>query len=114
PRRRGRRRASVERRRRRPGARRRRSGARRRRGLASPALRPYDPPMLDWLGSVQIRKRTSTRVELELTRATAWAGWIRCTGGGWLAALAAAWSIVLGVFVIAAGVLLGTLRRSLV
>jgi hypothetical protein len=70
--------------------------------------------MLDWLGSVQIRKRTGTRVELELTRATAWAGWILAAGGAWLVVLAAAWSIVLGIFVIAAGVLLGTLRRSLI
>ena len=70
--------------------------------------------MLDWLGSVQIRKRTGTRVELELTRATAWTGWILAAGGAWLAALGAAWSIVLGVFVIAIGVLLGTLRRSLI
>jgi hypothetical protein len=70
--------------------------------------------MLDWLGSVQIRKRTATRVELELTRATAWAGWVVAAGGAWLAALATAWSIALGVFFIAAGVLLGTLRRSLI
>jgi hypothetical protein len=70
--------------------------------------------MLDWLGSVQIRKRTATRVELELTRATAWAGWVVAAGGAWLAALATAWSIVLGVCFLAAGVLLGTLRRSLI
>jgi hypothetical protein len=70
--------------------------------------------MLDWLGSVQIRKRTSTRVELELTRATAWTGWILAALGVWLVVLGAAWSIVLGVFVGAAGVLLGTLRRSLI
>jgi hypothetical protein len=70
--------------------------------------------MLDWLGSVQIRKRTETRVELELTRATAWAGWILAAGGAWLVVLAATWSIVLGIFVLAAGVLLGTLRRSLI
>ena len=70
--------------------------------------------MLDWLGSVQIRKRTGTRVELELTRATAWTGWILAAGGVWLAVLAAAWSIILGVCLIAVGVLLGTLRRSLI
>ena len=40
--------------------------------------------MLDWLGSVQIRKRTSTRVELDLTRATAWTGWGLAAGGVWL------------------------------
>lgn len=70
--------------------------------------------MLDWLGSVHIRKRTGTRVELELTRATGWTGWGIAAGGAWLAVLGAAWSIALGVMLIAAGVLLGTLRRSLV
>ena len=70
--------------------------------------------MLDWLGSVQIRTRTGTRVELELTRATAWTGWILAGGGAWLTVLGAAWAIVLGAFVIAVGVLLGTLRRSLI
>jgi hypothetical protein len=69
--------------------------------------------MLDWLGSVQIRRRTGTRVELELTRATAWTGWILAAVGVWLVVLGAAWSIVLGVLAIAMGVLLGTLRRSL-
>jgi len=70
--------------------------------------------MLDWLGSVQIRKRTGTRVELELTRATAWAGWTLAAAGAWLAWIAAAWAVILGVFLIAVGVLLGTLRRSLI
>jgi hypothetical protein len=70
--------------------------------------------MLDWLGSVQIRKRTSTRVELELTRATAWTGWALAAGGVWLVVLAAVWSIILGVLLIAIGVLFGTLRRSLI
>jgi hypothetical protein len=70
--------------------------------------------MLDWLGSVQIRKRTSTRVELQLTRATAWAGWLLAAGGVWLLTLRPLWSTGLGVFVVAIGVLLGTLRRSLI
>lgn len=70
--------------------------------------------MLDWLGSVQIRKRTSTRVELHLTRATAWAGWLLAAGGIWLLTLHPLWSTVLGVFAVAIGVLLGTLRRSLI
>jgi hypothetical protein len=70
--------------------------------------------MLDWLGSVQIRQRTATRVELQLTRATAWAGWIVAAGGAWLVVLAAAWSIAVGAVLVAAGVLLGTLRRSLI
>lgn len=70
--------------------------------------------MLDWLGSVQIRKRTPTRVELDLTRATAWTGWGLASGGGWLVTLGALWALLLGVLLLAIGVLLGTLRRTLV
>ncbi|HWO23149.1 MAG TPA: hypothetical protein VNO30_30615 [Kofleriaceae bacterium] len=70
--------------------------------------------MLDWLGSVQIRRRTGTRVELRLTPATAWTGWLLAGGGAWLAALGAAWSIALGVVLLAVGVLFGTLRRTLI
>jgi hypothetical protein len=70
--------------------------------------------VLDWLGSVAIRKRTSTRVELDLTRATAWTGWVLAAGGAWLVALGHFWSVVLGGLVLGAGVVLGTLRRRLV
>jgi hypothetical protein len=70
--------------------------------------------MLDWLGSVQIRKRTSTRVELDLTRATAWTGWAMTAGGAWLVTLAPLWALLGGVVAIGMGVLLGTLRRKLV
>jgi len=70
--------------------------------------------MLDWLGSVAVRKRTPTRVELELTRGTAWTGWGVAAGGVWLIVLGALWSIVLGGFLVAGGLLLGTLRRHLV
>ena len=70
--------------------------------------------MLDWLGSVAVRKRSATRVELDLTRATAWTGWGIAGGGGWLITLGAVWAIGLGGLAIAAGVLLGTLRRRLV
>lgn len=70
--------------------------------------------MLDWLGSVQIRKRTGTRIDLELTRATAWTGWALAIAGAWIATLAPLWSTVLGGFVVAMGTLLGTLRRSLI
>jgi hypothetical protein len=69
--------------------------------------------VLDWLGSVQIRTRTSTRVELDLTRATAWAGWALCGAGSYCVALGGAW-IVLGVAVFGLGILLATLRRKLV
>lgn len=70
--------------------------------------------MLDWLGSVAVRKRTPTRVELELTRATGWTGWGLAAGGAWLVAFGALWAIILGGAAVAAGVLLGTLRRRLV
>jgi hypothetical protein len=70
--------------------------------------------MLDWLGSVQIRKRTETRVELALTRATNWTGWGFAATGGWLVTLAPLWATLLGAVSIAIGVLLGTLRRRLV
>jgi hypothetical protein len=70
--------------------------------------------VLDWLGSVQIRKRTPSRVELDLTRATAWTGWGLAAAGTWLASLAALWAIFGGIVLIGLGVLLGTLRRTLV
>ena len=52
--------------------------------------------MLDWLGSVQIRKRTETRVELDLTRATAWTGWAMTAGGIYMVTLAPLWATLLG------------------
>lgn len=70
--------------------------------------------MLDWLGSVQVRNRSGTRVELELTRATAWTGWGIAAGGVWLATLDGMWATLLGAVILGIGVLLGTLRRSLV
>lgn len=70
--------------------------------------------MLDWLGSVQIRKRTASRVELALTRATAWTGWALAALGVYVVIHHALWSTVLGTFVLGLGVLLGTLRRRLV
>ena len=70
--------------------------------------------MLDWLGSVQIRKRTASRVELDLTRATAWTGWAMTAGGVWLLFLGVLYATIGGVLVIALGGLLGTLRRHLV
>jgi hypothetical protein len=70
--------------------------------------------MLDWLGSVQIRRRTASRVELELTRATAWSGWALAGLGAWLVAQPQLWARAAGVVAILTGTLLGTLRRSLV
>ena len=70
--------------------------------------------MLDWLGSVQIRKRTAARVELDLTRATAWTGWVLAAGGVWLVLLGMLWATLGGVVIAGAGILLATLRRKLV
>jgi hypothetical protein len=69
--------------------------------------------VLDWLGSVQIRKRTGTRVELDLTRATAWTGWALSAIGGYLCARGG-WALLAGVIVLGIGILLATLRRKLV
>jgi len=70
--------------------------------------------MLDWLGSVQIRMRTATRVELDLTRATAWTGWGMAAGGVYMVTLQPLWATLIGAIGILMGVLLGTLRRKLV
>jgi len=70
--------------------------------------------VLDWLGSVQIRKRSPSRVELDLTRATAWTGWLLVAGGIRLFLVHALWASLLGMMVLALGVLLATLRRKLV
>jgi len=70
--------------------------------------------VLDWLGSVQIRMRSSSRVELDLTRATAWAGWALTAAGGYLMTLHRVWGTLAGIVLVGAGVLLATLRRKLV
>lgn len=70
--------------------------------------------MLDWLGSVQIRNKTEARVELELTRGTAWTGWALAGGGAWLVMLTSLWATIAGGIVITLGALLGTLQRRLV
>ena len=70
--------------------------------------------MLDWLGSVQIRRRSPSRVELDLTRATAWTGWGLVAGGVrllWMHVLPATLG---GILVLGLGILLATLRRKLV
>jgi hypothetical protein len=70
--------------------------------------------VLDWLGSVQVRKRTESRVELDLTRATAWTGWAITAAGGYLLTLAHLWSTLGGLLLFGLGILLATLRRKLV
>src|SRR5262249_37203357 len=47
----------------------------------------YSSLMLDWIGSLRIRRRSSTRVELCLSRATAVAGWLLLALGALAAAL---------------------------
>ena len=70
--------------------------------------------MLDWLGSVRIKRRSATRVELELTRGTILTGWALTAGGAYLAIQHAGWMIALGVVLAGVGLLLGTLQRRLV
>jgi hypothetical protein len=81
--------------------------------LAETRRTPYASIVLDWLGSVQIRKRTSARVELDLTRATAWTGWALSGLGGYLC-LRGGWALVGGIMLLGVGILLATLRRKLV
>ncbi len=70
--------------------------------------------MLDWLGSVQIRKRSATRVELDLTRATAWTGWALVAAGVYVFTLKHLWAALGGVVLFGLGILLATLQRKLV
>jgi hypothetical protein len=70
--------------------------------------------VLDWLGSVQIRKRTRSRLELDLTRATAWTGWGLIAAAIYLFTLGVLWMMAFAVAILAAGILLATLRRKLV
>ncbi|HEY1815039.1 MAG TPA: hypothetical protein VGG74_21980 [Kofleriaceae bacterium] len=70
--------------------------------------------MLDWLGSVQIRKRTDVRVELDLTRATAWTGWVLFAAGVRVMWFTGIWVTLGGLVLASAGILLATLRRKLV
>jgi hypothetical protein len=70
--------------------------------------------VLDWLGSVQIRHRTPTRVELELTRGTSIAGWALVAVGVWLVTLSFTWAKIGGATIGLVGILLATLERTLV
>ena len=70
--------------------------------------------MLDWLGSVRIKRRSATRVELDLTRGTILTGWGMAAGGVWLVLVHALWAGILGGIALVLGLLLGTLRRHLV
>ena len=72
---------------------------------------------LDWIGSLQIRRRSKHRVELCLTRSTALAGWvlfgIGAAGAAGLWRLSPFLAAVPGLVGLL-GLLLGSLRRSLI
>ncbi|HEY0254498.1 MAG TPA: hypothetical protein VGC41_23380 [Kofleriaceae bacterium] len=70
--------------------------------------------MLDWLGSVSVHRRSESRVELELTRATNWTGWAFAAAGARIAYVGPLWAKVIGGLLVFGGLLLGTLRRRLV
>jgi hypothetical protein len=70
--------------------------------------------VLDWLGSVQIRMRSTARVELDLTRATGWTGWALAAAGAYLVTLGHLGATLGGLVVFGVGILLATLRRRLV
>ena len=75
--------------------------------------------MLDWIGTLRVRARTATRLELCLTRSTAVAGWVVVVVG--LALIGAAWHFdvpalawLVPAAVILFGFLLASLDRTLV
>jgi hypothetical protein len=70
--------------------------------------------VLDWLASVQIRSQSDSRVELDLTRATAWTGWAIVAAGARLILVHALWVKLLALAVLGFGILLATLHRRLV
>lgn len=70
--------------------------------------------MLDWLGSVQIRRKSLGRVELGLTRTTAWAGWGLCVLAARIAFDGSPWATLAAGVLLATGLLLASLRRTLV
>ncbi len=76
----------------------------------------YAAHMLDWIGSLQVRERTSERVVLSLSPATMWAGVAIALFGAYIAL--AAWSIspwfaLPPLAAIGLGAVLSTLRREL-
>jgi hypothetical protein len=70
--------------------------------------------VLDWLASVQIRKQSDTRVELDLTRATAWTGWAIVGVAARLLFVHAVWVKFIALAILGFGILLATLHRRLV
>lgn len=75
--------------------------------------------MLDWIGTLRVRARTTSRLELCLTRSTAVAGWVVAAAGAGLASLLLRWDLpqiawLVPGLVLAFGVLLASLRRELI
>jgi hypothetical protein len=75
--------------------------------------------MLDWIGTLRVRARTTSRLELCLTRSTSAAGWVVAAAGVGLASLLLRWQLpqivwVLPGLIVAFGVLLASLRRELI
>jgi hypothetical protein len=75
--------------------------------------------MLDWIGTLRVRSRTSGRLELCLTRSTALAGWVVVAVGIVIGALLWQWDLPELVWLIPGmvtvfGLLLASLSRELV
>jgi len=75
--------------------------------------------MLDWIGTLRVRARSASRLELCLTRSTSVAGWVVAAAGIALAVLTWRWALpqvawVVPGLVMLFGGLLASLRRELV
>ncbi|HWN68344.1 MAG TPA: hypothetical protein VNM90_11950 [Haliangium sp.] len=73
--------------------------------------------MLDWIGSLRLRERSSMRVVLSLSRSTLVAGWLLIGASSLLAYLIwplSAWLLAIPVAGILGGGLLCSLRRTLI
>jgi hypothetical protein len=73
--------------------------------------------MLDWIGSLRLRERSSMRVVLALSRSTRAAGWVMSGASGLLAYATWAvsiWLVAMAGVGVLTGALLATLQRRLV
>lgn len=73
--------------------------------------------MLDWLGALSVSSQNERRLELALTPATRWAGWLLLAAGVVLLPLAWSWSQLLALLPAALGgfgALLASARRRLI
>lgn len=77
----------------------------------------YHGTMLDWIGSLRLRERSSMRVVLALSRSTRAAGWVMSGASGLLAYATWAvsiWLVAMAGVGVLTGALLATLQRRLV